>query len=681
MPAVFAKPQQVSAAHQIERIFSEGRIHYCFLNADVQSGKTGCFQQVIRRMLQTGMIDRAYILCGSTDTELYAQAKSDTVKYNEDLQEKITVIFRQDFPKHSLDVKKALIVVDESHMDQNVRNKLAEYLGKFGLGMDGTRDEMLENKTYILSVDATGYSEISAIQNGMSRPKAIVSLEPGTGYWGPEQYYNETFYNPGGQKLLQSTFAIASNPEQFKALFQPNTWNLMRVCGGKKETKTGHISTIKQLCAQAGVDVYFFNSVREDVIISCDRCEAGEPHTHTKPCLSAAPPRPALVLLDGRLRAGKVVPKRHVGFVWEGAKISNTDAVIQGLLGRMCGYAFGERKPTIFVPGSLLKKHVTKEVTWCELERHIFAHSGRAISIPTKATNIVPGRNPKRLSDGKHRCPPIRFHLGEDEEWADERRDAVLKDICLAKLREPQNLALISDHPNLSDEQKEEILLGIELMVAARHETSLRNIEAATSASQKQYLSTLVEAERSNTIPLCQDITDPKLVNFVVVHPTLRLEGVRGGDVLVVFYTQAQGPLVTSKPAETMFGSVKKACAFVRHTIKVRADTVACASVGLRKEHFVSQDAFRNALEAFIRARFEDEAAGFAVTPCLQFLSEERALSKAVFAYTDSKHNAILTILRQIEQALAISCSVRFVRGGVSTQAFQIESISWKRRV
>jgi hypothetical protein len=71
-------------------------------------------------------------------------------------------------------------------------------------------------------------------------------------------------------------------------------------------------------------------------------------------CLEDAPLVTTVVIVRGRLRAGKVVPKTHVGFVWEGANKSKTDVLVQGLVGRMCGYVFGEKKPTLYVPVTAL---------------------------------------------------------------------------------------------------------------------------------------------------------------------------------------------------------------------------------------------------------------------------------------------------------------------------------------
>ena len=71
-------------------------------------------------------------------------------------------------------------------------------------------------------------------------------------------------------------------------------------------------------------------------------------------CLEDAPLVTTVVIVRGRLRAGKVVPKTHVGFVWEGANKSKTDVLVQGLVGRMCGYVFGTEKPTLYVPVTAL---------------------------------------------------------------------------------------------------------------------------------------------------------------------------------------------------------------------------------------------------------------------------------------------------------------------------------------
>ena len=335
-------PEQISAANNILRVFTIGVIRYALLMAFCQSGKSGAFHWLIKKMLNAGLIQRAYILCGSTETELRDQAKSDAAKlnsefYKEDNTGQIQIYFRQDFEKARLDTTNALIIVDESHLVQGQNQTLCEFLGRYGITMDGNPAPLMEKKTYFLSVDATPYSELSAITHKESHVKHIEELLPGKGYYGIKDYlYNDR---------LKETFNIGSDPARFRQLLVTHCtkkYALMRFTTGKNSA-TNEIA-VMNICKARGFNVRYFTQERKDITIAS---------------LDTAPSVTTVVIFRGCLRAGKVVPKNNIGLVWEGSANSKTDALVQGLPGRMCGYEgmFGDTKPMCFVPSSSLKEN------------------------------------------------------------------------------------------------------------------------------------------------------------------------------------------------------------------------------------------------------------------------------------------------------------------------------------
>jgi hypothetical protein len=102
--------------------------------------------------------------------------------------------------------------------------------------------------------------------------------------------------------------------------------------------------------------------------------------------------RSTVVFVKGLCRMGTVVPKKHVSFVMElSSEESNTDTILQGLLGRMCGYISSSSMPTqpadIYIP-----KLIT---TSGEIERYIqFTETMESSSIPHSAMNVKkPSKN------------------------------------------------------------------------------------------------------------------------------------------------------------------------------------------------------------------------------------------------------------------------------------------------
>ena len=126
--------EQISAATSIRTVFLKKELRYAMLIARCQAGKTGAFQELIRLMLANGDINRAYILCGSSETELRDQAREDTEKANPVAYARgdVKVLFRQDFKGADMDITRALIVVDESHLDQTQNQELDQFLARHG---------------------------------------------------------------------------------------------------------------------------------------------------------------------------------------------------------------------------------------------------------------------------------------------------------------------------------------------------------------------------------------------------------------------------------------------------------------------------------------------------------------------------------------------------------------------
>ena len=387
-------PEQITAATNIRAEFLAKRFRYAMLIARCQAGKTGAFQELIRLMLLNGDINHAYILCGSSETELRDQAHADTLAANPAAYARgdIKVLFRQNFKGAELDVTRALIVVDESHMDQTQNQELDQFLARHGLSMDGNPKALNNKDAYIVSVDATPYSELSARMHKESYPKHVEQLAPGPGYFGLADYYY------GG--LVKPTYDITTKLSTFTEMVRSagNKYGLMRLTTGKNTVRQEMAA--KAAYQSIGGKVLYFTAKKSEIEIAS---------------LKDAPAVPTLIIVCGRLRAGKVVPKQNISFVWEGAKTSKTDALVQGLLGRMCGYEFGAEKPYIFVPQTALTKREGKVVKASELERAIMEYP---LALPTMGTNLKKGHIANCASNGKTQCPPLRLTWdAEDDDW------------------------------------------------------------------------------------------------------------------------------------------------------------------------------------------------------------------------------------------------------------------------
>ena len=543
---------QMAAATEIVHALSTGS--YAVLWALCQSGKTGTFNCVAQQMLADRRVKRVYLLCGSASVALKQQAHADALYYNEGSYKsgKFQVVFRTAFEKTHLIVEDSLIIIDESHLDASKGQQLDQFLIRHELSLTGAPLP----RTKILSVSATPYAELAA---ATASTKTVVQLTPGPNYFGIKDYL--------AIGHLQETFDIKEQSKRFAAMLKhanfAGKWNIVRVKDLDTET------LIRKACAAAMVDVKEYTQKTTNLAITREEQEAAiaEKMARYKKglpafmkddeerlagmetdllshhvCLEDAPSRTTVVFLKDRLRVGKVVPKQHVGFVWEDAESSKTDTVVQGLLGRMCGYIRSQRyKPYVFLPKATLARHPDCVIVESELERaiagpsllpHNFAHSasGRLAAAP----------------DHEHvQCVPIklcRTAVPEAEQWKLRHGDdtpARTKTLCLQALR-----AWCAAHPaTFASFLTPEQLVEINGFLADPESVSyIRHLKGDSQLSWHRLLVTSAAAGTSlhgiHDIPL-KEKEGITTLHFAVVYENY--VGGGAGDVYAIFNTVAAG--------------------------------------------------------------------------------------------------------------------------------------------
>jgi len=650
-----AYPQQITAAENIRRAFG-GRLRYAILLARCQAGKTGAYQELIRIMLENGDIQRAYIVCGSSEILLRKQAIADTKKANGAAYKAgtIKVIFHNDFKTTDMDITNALIVVDESHMVQTQGQGLDAFLSRHGITMDGNPQTLNEQNTFVLSVDATPYSELAALKHKETPfEKHIEELVPGNGYYGLEHYW--------GNGLLRSTFNIAQNMTKFTNLVKSvsGKWILMRLHTCKATLATE--KKLKELCRKNSWNLLNYTSEEREVAIT--RNEQKDLGADT-PCLEDAPDVTTIVILKGTLRAGKVVPKKHIGFVWEGAKNSKTDALVQGLPGRMCGYEFdGDFRPLIFVPSSALARKEDKMLKASEIERAIMAHE---MTLPSKGTNLNGCRNPNASKSGKTVLTPLRLDWPAAEQWGDE---AEPKQAALRILR--ANVELIRNHSTYTDEQKMEIL-GF-LNTATPHVANVENSEHIIP-----FYKNVLDAYSNGTIvPHSQEDE----MTFVLIHKGsvgLRIPGANIRHFFVIFYTKANsgGGAVATVPLEARIPTTTKKSIFSLPLNPGYAPPAAGGGLFFKADHLKSKAKFEAGMRKFLdtwKAQSEMED-GLEVSNKIVTHQDNFRISTRAFPGGKDEVQALCS---EIGAEYGIVPVVKGRKGRVGKGYFNLAEISW----
>jgi len=570
-------PNQHIAAKACLHKFINTEFRFGLLHANEQSGKTGTYHCLIDLMFEHKLIDNVYILCGSNELELLTQCKKDLEKLHNDhpYKDNIHIVFRQDFPKITMTRNRNLTIIDESHLVQGVNQTLNKFLARHKLSMAGTTSYMIQNNIYMLSVDATPYAEESAMAWNSSLPKFKIKLEDGEGYFGVEQYMNAG--------LIQPTFDLSkpTGKHNFIALLRKyiNKYIPVRITGRNKQKKW-----LLKWAEQENCDILHFTSNfdKAKTQVAVTKSEADEHYNKYKiqiPCLEEAPKKTTIILLDGRLRCGKRVPKAHIGFVWEATKNGKTDIIRQSLLGRMCGYDVPlENKPLIFIPENILKKEKSnKVIVASDLERSIMPVSDNIG--PRLFNNSIPGTIKKKaIRNGQELtpCVPIRFRLNEGQTQAlNSSTDNEIKSYCLNKLVDNIQRLIVSNQ-FLTDEQKEEIIDNINQ--ACAEDTHLRHYR--NDSNQNMYRRH-VEAYLDNTSSK-EDISDYHNITCCVVHPGfIKPDSISKptipGEVYAIFYTRAKGYDHTIDK-ESRLAKINKGTHF---TIQPTSELLECPTIAV----------------------------------------------------------------------------------------------------
>ena len=348
--------EQIAAGNKLVCNFEKGKVFWCILLAQMQSGKTGAYLFVAAEMLRLKKIKKVIVLCGCNETELKTQM-NDSIrefeyKYRTYLMNEYAslpehergCIIQDIFKKgtfsvksgNELDAKHAaaevtdtLLIWDESHYAAAKSNRPNKFLERLGIRADGSSSCLAPNNNFVLSVSATPYAELTDLQ-GEKQEKLVVNLNPGKGYKGVGHYLtNEkivgfTKWQTKLSEILSSQFADVKNK-----------YGVVRVQGDAKMQEAIRIATeCGWECKTFDSEVWDIDSMNE---------------------LDIAPVQNTVVFIRGMCRMGKVVPKQHIAFVMETATNSKTDALLQGLLGRVCGYGI-DNDIYIYINNGLLAK-------------------------------------------------------------------------------------------------------------------------------------------------------------------------------------------------------------------------------------------------------------------------------------------------------------------------------------
>ncbi len=351
-------PQEIEAAANVIAAFMG--VTYVILFALMQSGKTNTFKLVGCEMKRQGSINHIVIFTGNREVQLRTQTSDNAefiksykkyltdnqIQVNELEFESITniqVLGGQDLKGFKPKTGKTLYIWDESHYGQSDKQQVDIFLAKIGMQASGE----MSNGNFILSVSATPFAELSDFVHS-KQPKQIVRLIPSPEYISVEK--------------LKATKQLRTISDPIKTLREIVRAPCACGYGLIRATEKKQVD-MSRIAITEGWNIVNFDmeSDLEDI----------------NNLLSVQPNKPTIIFIKGKCRMGKRIIKNHLLFGMETSK-SKTDTLLQGLLGRWCGYVTHP-----FIAPIYITKLNEKEI-----DNYIACFKGDLTRIPEYATNI-----------------------------------------------------------------------------------------------------------------------------------------------------------------------------------------------------------------------------------------------------------------------------------------------------
>ena len=334
-------------------------IRYALLVAQMQSGKTFTYMFVFMEMFRQEIIDQVVIFSGNAEVALKKQTQ-DCLENEEfeqfykehlvqnigmdarglnwlwkglkdDVKEKLKVIWGTEGAKYYVPKRRTLFIWDESHFAQDKKMCPDKFLETMGILPNGDFRRLNDSDNYVLSVSATPFSEMCDIQQ-QKQCKMVVPFVPSETYWSVQKMC-ESGAIVGYTNLKEEARIQMMDLERFEG---QNKIGIIRIPKSSKKEPTKEQTEnwegyFTKLAAQLGYDLLLYYQETEDPrrITNKQFLDLLDEANLTKN---------TLILVKEHCRMGQVLKKKNISFVMETSNNSSTDVVLQGLLGRMCGY-------------------------------------------------------------------------------------------------------------------------------------------------------------------------------------------------------------------------------------------------------------------------------------------------------------------------------------------------------
>ena len=404
--------QAMNAITDVMNVYKNDTSRSVVLFAQMQSGKTNAFLFLAGEMLRLEKVENVVIFSGNRETELKDQLSELEIsrfyervyrrhleKLNVDISDefidriisKINVVWGTELMKklETVATKNTLYIEEESHFAQSVGQMPHKFIKSIGLSLNGDSSSLIERNNYVCSVSATPFSEMSDVVH-LNQNKKIVFMQPGESYRGVSWYkehdkivgfdkWQEKLQEIIARKCHSPAWLAVMNELRTSAIASPVAetpkWAIIRVRG------EAQVDEVKAMCASSN-----WSAVRYD--------QGNKGELKSLKDLATPPEVNTIVIIKELCRMGTVVPKQHISFVMETSTNPRTDTVLQGLLGRMCGYPGGSFG---YCVSNDINIYISQQVlSHGDIDTYISLCQSMEMIVPSRATNVIGEHNKGR---------------------------------------------------------------------------------------------------------------------------------------------------------------------------------------------------------------------------------------------------------------------------------------------
>ena len=420
--------QAMNAITDVMNVYKNDTSRSVVLFAQMQSGKTNAFLFLAGEMLRLEKVENVVIFSGNRETELKDQLSELEIsrfyervyrrhleKLNVDISDefidhiisKINVVWGTELMKklETVATENTLYIEEESHFAQSVGQMPHKFIKSIGLSLNGDSSSLIERNNYVCSVSATPFSEMSDVVH-LNQNKKIVFMQPGESYRGVSWYkehdkivgfdkWQEKLQEIIARKCHSPAWLAVMNELRTSAIASPVAetpkWAIIRVRG------EAQVDEVKAMCASSN-----WSAVRYD--------QGNKGELKSLKDLATPPEVNTIVIIKELCRMGTVVPKQHISFVMETSTNPRTDTVLQGLLGRMCGYPGGSFG---YCVSNDINIYISQQVlSHGDIDTYISLCQSMEMIVPSRATNVI-GEHNKGRRDLSHLEPIIPIYMRE----------------------------------------------------------------------------------------------------------------------------------------------------------------------------------------------------------------------------------------------------------------------------